>query len=152
LGDLGVGEALGDEPQHLGLARRQLSEPLWAHGELWAEAGELVDQPAGDGGREERLAGGDDAHGLEQVLGGDVLEQKAAGARRERVVMPRLRRSIPWLPLSTVMLLAVAVAVAATAGRIIEAIVIAILLVPVLAFLVLWVIAWKRGQLGSGTH
>jgi hypothetical protein len=86
------------------------------------------------------------------VLGGDVLEQKAAGARRERVVMPRLRRSIPWLPLSTVMLLAVAVAVAATAGRIIEAIVIAILLVPVLAFLVLWVIAWKRGQLGSGTH
>jgi hypothetical protein len=65
--------------------------------------------------------------------------------------MPRRRRLIPWWPLSAVALLSVALATAAAAGRIIDAIIVAILLVAPLSFLVLWVIAWRRGQLDSGT-
>ena len=61
-------------------------EALRPGGELGPKAGELVDQPARDRGRKQRLAGRDDAYGLEEVLGGDVLEQEAAGARAERVV------------------------------------------------------------------
>jgi hypothetical protein len=49
-------------------------------------AGELLDEPAGDGRRQEGLAGGDDADGRDQVVGGGVLEQEPAGAGAERLV------------------------------------------------------------------
>jgi hypothetical protein len=55
-----------------------------------------------------------------------------------------VKRLMPWWSLSTTVLLTAALVVDVTAGRIIETIIIAILLVPSLAFLVLWVIAWKR--------
>ena len=47
---------------------------------------ELADQPAGDARGEQRVAGGDDAHGLDQPFGRDVLEQEAARAGAEGVV------------------------------------------------------------------
>jgi hypothetical protein len=40
----------------------------------------LLDQPPGDGGGEEGVAGGDDADGVGELLGADVLDQEAAGA------------------------------------------------------------------------
>jgi ABC-type Fe3+-siderophore transport system permease subunit len=49
--------------------------------------------------------------------------------------------------LSTVAALTTALVISATGGRIIEAIIIAALLLPSLAFLVVWIIAWRRGQL-----
>jgi hypothetical protein len=51
-----------------------------------AQLGELADEPSGDGRREERFAGRDDPHGLEEPLGRDVLEQEATGAGAQRVV------------------------------------------------------------------
>jgi hypothetical protein len=56
---------------------------------------------------------------------------------------------IPWWRLATAALLTAALAIAASAGRVIESIIIAILLVPTLAFLVLWIVAWRRGQLSG---
>ena len=48
--------------------------------------GELGDQLAGDARREEGVAGGDDPHAGEQVLGRRVLEQEAAGPGPQRAV------------------------------------------------------------------
>jgi len=45
-----------------------------------AQPGELADQAAGDRGRQQRLAGRDDPHRVEEPLGGDVLEQEATGS------------------------------------------------------------------------
>src|SRR4030095_12211710 len=42
--------------------------------------GEVLDQPAGDRGREQRLAAVDDADRLEQALAWCVFEQEAGGA------------------------------------------------------------------------
>ena len=51
-----------------------------------AGLGELLDQPAGDRGREQRVAARHDADAVGELLGRDVLEQEAAGARAQRVV------------------------------------------------------------------
>ena len=51
-----------------------------------AARGEVLDQPAGDRRREQRVAGGDDADRVEQPVGGRVLEQEAAGADPQRLV------------------------------------------------------------------
>ena len=48
--------------------------------------GELLDQPARDAWREQRLAGRDDAHRGEQLVGQRVLEQETAGACTQRAV------------------------------------------------------------------
>jgi TetR/AcrR family transcriptional regulator, tetracycline repressor protein len=77
-GYLGVGQAFGDEAQHLGFPRRQAVQ---RHGRVTRlKAGELADQPGGDGRGEQRLAGRDDADRVEKPLGGHVLEQEAAGS------------------------------------------------------------------------
>jgi hypothetical protein len=47
-------------------------------------AGELVDDPAGDSGSEDTVAGGDGADGVVQLVGVVVPEEEAAGARSER--------------------------------------------------------------------
>jgi hypothetical protein len=47
---------------------------------------ELGDEPAGDGRCQQRLAGRDHAHGIEQPISGHRLDQEAAGAGAERVV------------------------------------------------------------------
>ena len=51
-----------------------------------AAAGELLDQAARDRGREQRLAVGDDPDAGDQLLGGRVLEQEAAGAGAQGLV------------------------------------------------------------------
>ena len=48
--------------------------------------GEAFDEPAGDAGGEERLSGGDDPHGVEDVLGPGVFEEEPAGAVAQRLV------------------------------------------------------------------
>ena len=83
-GDLGVREALGEEPQHLELARRELGERRWRGGRRAAR--ELVDQAAGDGRGEERASLGDDLDRGQQPLLGRILEQEPARAGAQRVV------------------------------------------------------------------
>jgi hypothetical protein len=56
---------------------------------------------------------------------------------------------IPWWRLASAVLLTAAFAISVTAGRVIESIIIAILLLPTFAFLVLWIVAWRRGQLDA---
>jgi hypothetical protein len=56
---------------------------------------------------------------------------------------------IPWWRLATAALLSVALAISADAGRLIESIIIAVLLVPLLAFLGIWIIAFRRGLIGK---
>ncbi len=85
-GDLGVGQALGDQPEHLGLAGREGAERRQPVGGRRPAAGELGDQAAGDGGGDQRVARGDDPDGVEQPLGGDVLEQEPAGPGVQCVV------------------------------------------------------------------
>ena len=51
-----------------------------------AQSCELCDQAARDRRGEERVAGGDDAHRLEEGLGWNVLEEEPARARLEGVV------------------------------------------------------------------
>ena len=85
-GDLGVAESGGEHPQY-----REL--PLGERGELRGapvDRGgqpprDLVEQLPGDGGGEERLAGGDGPHGVEQILDAGVLEDEAGCAGPERL-------------------------------------------------------------------
>ncbi len=46
----------------------------------------VLDQPARDRGREQRVAAGDDANGVEELVGARVLEQEAARARAQSLV------------------------------------------------------------------
>src|SRR5262245_13694219 len=85
-GDLGVREPFGDEPQDLGLARRQLRECVGSARQDRPNACELADEPPSHGRSEQRVTGGDDTYGLEERLRSDVLEQEAARSRAERVV------------------------------------------------------------------
>jgi choline-glycine betaine transporter len=59
--------------------------------------------------------------------------------------MGRRAPLIPWWPLATTLLLAGALALSVAAGRTVDSIIIGVLLVPSLAFLVVWLIAWRRG-------
>jgi hypothetical protein len=85
-GDLGVGQAAGDQPEHLDLALGQCSHGGGDVGAGWRSTDELLDEPAGDVGGEQGVAGGDVAHGGGQLAGPDRLEQEAAGARAHRLV------------------------------------------------------------------
>jgi hypothetical protein len=49
----------------------------------------------------------------------------------------------------TAVLLAVALTISAAAGRVIEAIIIGVLLLPSFALVALWFIAWRRDQLAD---
>jgi hypothetical protein len=51
-----------------------------------------------------------------------------------------------WL-LASVVALATAPGLAVASDRVIEAAIIGVLLLPPLAFLSLWIVAWRRGQL-----
>ncbi len=48
--------------------------------------GEALDEPAGDAGGEEGIAGGDDPHGVEDVFGSGVFEEEAARSAAQRLV------------------------------------------------------------------
>jgi choline-glycine betaine transporter len=52
---------------------------------------------------------------------------------------------VPWWPLATAILLITALSIAVSSGRTIEAVIVGVLAVPTLAFLGLWLVAWKRG-------
>ncbi len=87
-GDLGVRQAPRHVDQHLALALGELLEPgrRTARRRAVGPADEVGDEPAGDRRRQERLAGGDDPHGGDQLLGRRVLEQEPAGTCPQRVV------------------------------------------------------------------
>jgi hypothetical protein len=79
--DLRVGEPAREQDQDRALAGRQLGDGLrWRRGSR-AAAGELLDQPARDGGGEKRAAVGDAADRSDQLVGRAVLEQEPAGPR-----------------------------------------------------------------------
>lgn len=64
--------------------------------------------------------------------------------------MPRRRRLIPWWPLATAAGLTTALVISASAGRVTDTTIITILLVPALAFLVLWLIFLATGRFRDG--
>ena len=71
-------------PEHLELARGQRGQArVPGHGLTRREP---LDQPPGDGGREQRVAAAHQPDRGDQVLGGDVLEQEAAGPGGQRGV------------------------------------------------------------------
>ena len=86
LGDLAVRQTLGHQPQHLGLARGELGQRVGAGGCRRSQARELAHETARHGGREQRVAGCDDAHGVEERLRPHVLEQETARPGAESVV------------------------------------------------------------------
>jgi hypothetical protein len=61
-------------------------------------------------------------------------------------VSPRLRL-IPWWLLAAAVSLTAAHVIAATAHRLVETIIIAILLAPVAAFVIVYIVAWRMGRL-----
>ena len=82
--DLRVGEAAGEQVEHLALARGQLVDRRWRRGRLGGlVARELLDHRPGDGGREQRLAVGDDPDGGCDFLGWCVFEHEPARAGPE---------------------------------------------------------------------
>jgi hypothetical protein len=57
-----------------------------------------------------------------------------------------------WIPgwrIAQALLLALALAISIAAGRVIEAAIIAVLLLPALALVGLWVVAWRRDELAN---
>ena len=83
-GDLAVGAASGDQSEHVDLASREVGDSLDIVAR--ANAHELVDQPAGDVGGEQGVAGGHDADGIEQRFCRHILQEEAAGAGGQGVV------------------------------------------------------------------
>ena len=85
-GDLGVGEPGRQQAEHLALAVGQRREVLGDAGDGGRQAAaDLVEQLAGDGGREDGVAGGDGPHGGDDLGGRGVLQQEAAGPGAEGV-------------------------------------------------------------------
>src|SRR5262249_11101202 len=85
-GDLAVGEPGGepgeDGPVPVGWPAEQGSGVGLLAG-AGQQGGELVDEPPGRGGGQDRLAAGHGADGSQQVRGRGVLEEKSAGAGLE---------------------------------------------------------------------
>jgi hypothetical protein len=97
-------QAARHQDEHLALPWRQLPELRRGRLERVGAGGEVLDQPAGDRGREEGVAAMNDADRLEQPLAGGVLEQepRGAGAERTEDVLVEVERgqhehSRPWL-------------------------------------------------------
>lgn len=81
-GDFGVGQALGDQQQHLAFPLGKLGEPR-VLGRAGTElAGELVEQPPGDRRGHHRVALGDHPDRGQQLLRRHVLQQETAGPAR----------------------------------------------------------------------
>src|SRR5215469_10610379 len=82
LGDLGVGVAGGDLDEDLAFPHGQLAQlgRFRGGGGGAGQVGqERVEEPAGDGGGDDRVPAGDGADRRQQVRRRDVLEQEAAG-------------------------------------------------------------------------
>src|SRR5207248_8697783 len=78
LGDLRVGEAAGDEFQDVELAGCQVVELWWRPRGGRVVADERVDQPPGDGRREQGFSLVDGADGCDELFGWEVFEQDSA--------------------------------------------------------------------------
>jgi hypothetical protein len=72
-GDVGVGQPGGDECEHLELPRGELLEAAPDLGTGLVEHGEALEEPSRDGGRQQRVAGGDEADRVEQIRRLDAL-------------------------------------------------------------------------------
>jgi hypothetical protein len=59
---------------------------------------------------------------------------------------------VPCGRLVMAVLLSFALAISARAGRLIESIIIAVLLLPTLGFLVLWTVAWRKGMIEASEN
>ncbi len=92
LRDLGVGEPLGEEAQHLELAVGEGGDARVGRdrgdrrggGCVGGSAAEALDDPARDVRREQRVAARDHVHGLHERLRRRALQHEAARARVER--------------------------------------------------------------------
>ena len=79
LGDLLVGHALGDHLEDLGLAVGELVARVV--GRALGHPAELPQHQAREAGREDGVAGGHAAYGVEQLLARRALDEVAGGAR-----------------------------------------------------------------------
>jgi hypothetical protein len=81
-GDLRVGEPLGDQTDDLPFPICELVEATrrWR---ILRPAGEFLDQPSGDAGGEECIAGRIDPHGVDQLVRLGVLHQEPARSRAD---------------------------------------------------------------------
>jgi hypothetical protein len=90
LGDLPVRQALRDEDQHLRLPLGQIAVRRLLRGRHQAgclgQLRELRDQPLGDGGGQQRLAGRHHPYPVGELTCRGVLEEEAGGARPQRLV------------------------------------------------------------------
>src|SRR5207248_3211349 len=75
----------GDQRHHLSFPLGQDVEVGRRHPSLFGTPGELRDQPARHGWRQQRIAPGYDANGLQQFRGFDVLHHKTTGTGAERL-------------------------------------------------------------------
>ena len=80
-GDLGVGQATREQPQHVVLAGGQPGQGR----RLMGRPGELLDQPAGADGREKRVTGMHGPDGGDQLGRRRGLEQEPGSAGPERI-------------------------------------------------------------------
>ena len=74
------------QAQHLALALGQLGDRPGGRGAGRRAAHEVLDQAPRERRGEQRVAGGHDAHGVDQLLAADVLQQEAARAGLHRLV------------------------------------------------------------------
>src|SRR5215211_566694 len=86
LPDLGVREAARQEVEHLELPAGELAETLAADGLRWRVLHVALDEPPGERGRQQRLAGRDGSHSLRELARRRVLQQESAGTRAQRLV------------------------------------------------------------------
>ena len=87
LGDLRVRQALRDQCEDLRLALGQVAYALLERGAgPVVQAGELGDQPPGDAGRQQRVAGRHHPYRLGQLVRRRVLEEEPGRARAQRLV------------------------------------------------------------------
>jgi signal transduction histidine kinase len=85
VGDLAVRHSPGDEGKDLEFARSEFLQ-CGRRRAGWRRACELLDQPFGDGGSDQRVARSHDPDGGDQLLGKDVLEEESTRSGAERVV------------------------------------------------------------------
>jgi hypothetical protein len=85
-GDLVVGQALGDQGEHLTLAVGQPGQPAVAGRRPFRAGGQVGNEPPGHARRQQRVASGHHAHRLEEVGRLGVLDQEAAGRGTDRLV------------------------------------------------------------------
>jgi cation transporter-like permease len=67
----------------------------------------------------------------------------------ERPGLAQRRAPVPGWRIATAVLLAIALTISASAGRVVESIIIAVLLVLALAYLVVWAVALRAERLGD---